>query len=88
MRVLLRGESALGIGIFTYGFDIDAFGFGIDKNAAFVRFVDSGAGVTSNPQGSDFDAIGGIFTIPIPAVAWLFLAGLIAGLGWMRRQKS
>ena len=76
----------LGIGIFTYGFDIDAVGFGINRNANFVRVIDSGAGITSNPQGSDFDAIGGIFTIPLPAVAWLFPAGLLSGLGWMRRQ--
>lgn len=26
--------------------------------------------------------------IPLPAVAWLFPAGLIAGLGWMRRQPA
>jgi len=26
--------------------------------------------------------------IPIPAVAWMFPAGLIAGLGWMRRRAN
>jgi hypothetical protein len=26
--------------------------------------------------------------VPIPAVAWLFPAGLVAGLGWMRRQRK
>ena len=38
--------------------------------------------------GTDFFGLGiGTVTIPIPAVAWLFPAGLLAGLGWMRRRS-
>jgi hypothetical protein len=29
-----------------------------------------------------------VAAVPIPAVAWLFPAGLVAGLGWMRRKRS
>ena len=74
--------------MFVYGFDIDVAGFGITDLFPFVRLTDSGLGLTSNPEGFDVDAVGAIQTIPIPAAAWLFPAGLIAGLGWMRRRSS
>jgi hypothetical protein len=77
----------LGIGIFTYGFDIDAAGFGIGDVLTYVRLTDSNLEVTSSPRGSDFDAIGAIPTVPIPAAVWLFGSAL-AGLGWLRRRQT
>jgi len=42
--------------------------------------------------GAEYDAVGlievGPAAVPLPAAAWLFPAGLIAGLGWMRRRTS
>jgi hypothetical protein len=37
-----------------------------------------------------FDGTGALssLTIPLPAAAWLFPAGLLAGLGWMRRRTA
>ena len=76
------------IGVFTYGFDIDAFGFGIADQITFVRLTDSNFGDTSNPPGSDFDAVGAIQTvIPVPAAAWLFGSAL-GLLGWLRRKAA
>ncbi len=76
------------IAVFSYGFDIDAFGFGINDMVNFVRLTDSNFGDTSNPPGSDFDAIGAIQTvIPVPAAVWLFGSGL-GLLGWLRRKAS
>jgi hypothetical protein len=81
-------DDTLGIGVFTYGFDIDAFGFGINDMVIFVRLTDSNFGDTSNPPGSDFDAVGAIQTvIPVPAAAWLFGSAL-GLLGWLRRKAS
>lgn len=47
--------------------------------------------------GAEYDALGVIRVgpaiaeltgVPLPAAAWLFPTGLIAGLGWMRRRNS
>ena len=42
--------------------------------------------------GAEYDALGlmeiGPAAVPLPAAAWLFPAGLIAGLGWMRRRNA
>ena len=35
-----------------------------------------------------YDAFGVVTPIPLPAAAWLFPAGLVAGLGWMRRRNA
>lgn len=35
-----------------------------------------------------YDVIGVVTGVPLPAAAWLFPAGLVAGLGWMRRRIS
>lgn len=56
-------------------------------------FVLSGQGVNANDMaGSGGDFVGtttfNVQFVPIPAVAWLFPAGLIAGLGWMRRRSA
>lgn len=74
-----------GVDVFVYGFDIDAFGFGIGDNVPFVRLTSPDIGATSNPPGSDFDAIGAIPTIPVPAAVWLFGSAL-GLLGWARRR--
>ena len=43
-------------------------------------------GASGTPISIDFSgSTGSIAAIPLPAVAYLFPAGLIAGLGWMRR---
>ena len=45
----------------------------------------AGAGGIAN----DLFSIGiATVNIPLPAVAWLFPAGLVAGLGWMRRTSK
>jgi hypothetical protein len=83
----ILADDTLGIGIFTYGFDIDAAGFGIGDVLTYVRLTDSNLMETSSPRGSDFDAIGAIPTVPVPAAVWLFGSAL-AGLGWMRRKQT
>jgi len=83
----IPADETLGIGVFTYGFDIDAAGFGINDVVNFVRLTDSNFGDTSNPPGSDFDAVGAIPTIPVPAAVWLFGSAL-GLLGWVRRRAG
>jgi hypothetical protein len=71
-----------------YGFDVDAFGFGITDTLTFVRITDLGLEATSNPPGSDIDAVGAIQTvIPVPAAVWLFGSAL-GLLGWVRRRQA
>lgn len=84
----IPADDNLGIGVFTYGFDVDAAGFGINDMLTFVRLTDSNLQDTSNPPGSDFDAVGAIQTvIPVPAAVWLFGSAL-GLLGWVRRKPS
>jgi hypothetical protein len=83
----ILSDDTLGLGIFTYGFDIDAAGFGIGDVLTYVRLTDLNLMETSSPRGSDFDAIGAIPTVPIPAAVWLFGSAL-AGLGWLRRRQT
>jgi hypothetical protein len=84
----IPADETLGVGVFTYGFDIDAAGFGINDIVNFVRLTDSNLQDTSNPPGSDFDAIGAIPTIiPVPAAVWLFGSAL-GLLGWIRRKAN
>jgi len=33
-------------------------------------------------------AIDSIVVLPIPAVAWMFPVGLLAGFGWMKRRST
>jgi len=81
-------DDTLPVGVFTYGFDIDAAGFGITDMLTFVRLTDSNFGDTSNPPGSDIDAVGAIQTvIPVPAALPLFVSAL-AGLGLWRRRMA
>jgi hypothetical protein len=82
----IPADDSLGLGVFTYGFDIDAAGFGITDMLNFVRLTDLNLMDTDSPRGSDFDAIGAIPTaIPTPAAAWLFGSAL-GLLGWLRRR--
>lgn len=78
----------------TSGIDIDAFGFGVGDEFAFVRLTDdtdrdaqSGATV-----GADIDAVGAISTIrvdvPEPATAALFGASLLALASRLRRKRA
>ncbi|MBT8422392.1 MAG: VPLPA-CTERM sorting domain-containing protein [Gammaproteobacteria bacterium] len=82
----IEADDTLGLGVFTYGFDVDAAGFGIGDVFTFVRLTDLNLMDTSSPRGSDFDAIGGVTTVPVPAAVWLFGSALV-GLGWLRRRR-
>jgi hypothetical protein len=51
-------------------------------NSTFTFLVDF------TPQTFSFDTIGiGVAAVPLPTVAFMFPAGLIVGLGWMRRRS-
>lgn len=57
------------------------------------KLVFSNFFVIEEGSGADYDILGLIevgpaIALPIPAAAWLFPTGLIAGLGWMRRRRS
>jgi len=74
---------------FALGIDLDAFGFGIADEFAYVRLRDdplqgNTSGIT---VGLDVDAIGAISTrvIPLPATGWL-LAAALGALATRRRR--
>ncbi|MCC7256881.1 MAG: PEP-CTERM sorting domain-containing protein [Gammaproteobacteria bacterium] len=74
------------VGVFTYGFDIDAFGFDVNDAFTYVRLTDVLTDPDTSPQGADIDAVGAIQTvIPLPAGAWLLPAGLVLAR-WVRRR--
>ena len=82
----IEADDTLGVGVFAYGFDLDAAGFGVGDVLTFVRLTDLNLQITSSPRGSDFDAIAGVPTVPVPPAVWLFGSAL-AGLGWLRRSR-
>jgi hypothetical protein len=76
-----------GIGVFSYGFDIDQLGFGVADQFTYVRVLDLvNVDPETNPAGADIDAIGAIQTIvPLPGSAWL-LTGALALLARIGRR--
>jgi len=71
------------------GLNLDAIsltdsGISSQNNKPDAQFM---AHIQSTSTSSGSESIGGM-NIPIPAVAWLFPAGLITGLGWMRRKAT
>lgn len=76
---------------FNVGIDIDAFGFGVGDEFAFVRLRDEAetGNMTGITVGLDVDAIGAISTviIPLPAAGWLFASsiGLLSTRRFRRR---
>jgi hypothetical protein len=75
-------------GVFSYGFDIDKFGFGISDVFTWVRITDLLIDPGTSPQGADIDAVGAIQTVPAPAALWLVPAGLLALSRWTRRRRG
>jgi PEP-CTERM motif len=77
----------------TAGIDIDAFGFGVADQFAFVRLTDdTNEGLQSgSTAGADIDAVGAISTVvvPVPEPGSLMLAGLgLAALTRLRRRQG
>lgn len=80
------GGGGSSINVFTYGFDIDAFGFDVNDSFTWVRLTDVLTDPDTSPQGADIDAVGAIQTvIPLPAAAWFLPAGLVLAR-WVRRR--
>ncbi len=81
-------------GTISGSFDIGDFTLFANSPAAstMVGLDDSGIpassrwGSAAGPISIDFFGSVGSIVIPIPAVAYMFPAGLLAGLGWMRRR--
>jgi len=63
--------------------DLTACGGGTIAPGGIVRIV-----MTSDTGNTMYVVEGTVAPIPLPAAAYLFPAGLIAGLGWMRRRRS
>ncbi len=84
----IAGGGGSSIGVFTYGFDIDALGFGFTDSFTYVRVRDVLTDQDTSPEGADIDAIGAIQSaVPIPGAAWLWPAGLVL-LRWVRRRPG
>jgi len=74
-------------GIYTYGFDIDAFGFGFEDDFTWVRITDVVSDVGTSPDGADIDAVGAIQSaVPVPAAGWLVPAAAAFLAGRIRRR--
>ena len=77
----------------TSSIDIDAFGFGIGDQFAYVRLTDDpNEGNTGGTTvGADIDAVGAISTVatpvPLPAPLGLLVVG-IAAISIRRRQRT
>lgn len=80
------GGGGSGIGVFSYGFDIDKLGFGIGDSFSLVRIVDLLIDPGTSPEGADIDAVGAISTVPLPATAWFLLTGFATLFGWRARR--
>jgi len=76
----------------TAGIDIDAFGFGIADEFAFIRLTDdtNEGGQTGETAGADIDSVGAISTVQrttVPEPGILALLGLgVVGLTFSRRR--
>ena len=88
MRVSAAGQSndysfdVTGRSVSDMGWTTMQFSFMADSTQATLVFEQLNAATFWGP------AIDNVQIIPVPAVAWLFPAGLIAGLGWMRRRTA
>jgi PEP-CTERM motif len=76
----------------TAGIDIDAFGFGVSDEFAFVRLTDdtSEGGQSGSTAGADIDAVGAISTVlvRVPEPGSLLLVGMaLAAAGALRRPR-
>lgn len=78
----------------TSGVDIDAFGFGIGDEFAYVRLIDdtNKDAQSGSTVGADIDAVGAISTIrvdvPVPAPATAALLGIALLPLALRRRRS
>ena len=90
LRTDIFHVSEPGIGLDTYALNSD-FGPITDATPGF-NFEGTALSVPLNLGALQFSDIASLtFTstmaVPLPAVAWLFPSGLLAGLAWVRRQR-
>lgn len=85
----IAGGGGSSSGVFTYGFDIDALGFGFSDEFTWVRITDVLTDEDTSPQGADIDAVGAIQSVvPVPAAGWLIpVAGAFLA-GRFRRRRA